>query len=131
MASSYKEEIVLLLQRVQETIQTIERRNQSIHSVQDYLLTESGMEKLDAACMLIQTIGDNIKTINAKSEGELFSQYPEIPWKRVIRMRDYISHHYDGVDADVIFETIKNNLPPLFKTIQQILADIDNKSTII
>lgn len=46
-------------------------------------------------------------------------------------MRNYISHHYDGVDADVIFETIKNNLPLLLKTIKQILADIDNKSTII
>ena len=40
------------------------------------------MEKLDAACMLIQTIGENIKTINEKTEGKLFVQYPEIPWKR-------------------------------------------------
>ncbi|WP_195373126.1 HepT-like ribonuclease domain-containing protein [Parabacteroides leei] len=120
----YKEEIVLLLRRVLQTIQTIEQRNQSIHSVQDYLLTENGMEKLDAACMLIQTIGENIKTIDERSKGKLLAQYPEIPWKRVIRMRDYISHHYDGVDADVVFETIKNNLPPLFDTVKRILADI-------
>lgn len=86
------------------------------------------MEKLDAACMLIQTIGENIKTINEKTEGKLFVQYPEITWKRVIRMRDYISHHYDGVDADVVFETIKSNLPPLQKTIERILSDIDNHS---
>ncbi|WP_229058517.1 HepT-like ribonuclease domain-containing protein [Parabacteroides leei] len=82
------------------------------------------MEKLDAACMLIQTIGENIKTIDERSKGKLLAQYPEIPWKRVIRMRDYISHHYDGVDADVVFETIKNNLPPLFDTVKRILADI-------
>lgn len=126
MASWYKEEITLLLQRVSQTIQTIERRNQSIQSVQDYLLSESGMEKLDAACMLIQTIGENIKAINEKTNGELLIQYPDIPWKRVIRMRDYISHHYDGVDADVVFETIKNNLPPLQETIKQILSDINN-----
>lgn len=82
MESWYKEEIVLLLQRVLQTIETIERRNQSIYSVQDYLLTESGMEKLDAACMLIQTIGENIKTINERTTGKLLVQYPEIPWKR-------------------------------------------------
>lgn len=98
MVYLYKEEIVLLLRRVLQTIQTIEQRNQSIHSVQDYLLTENGMEKLDAACMLIQTIGENIKTIDERSKGKLLAQYPEIPWKRVIRMRDYISHHYDGVE---------------------------------
>lgn len=82
------------------------------------------MEKLDTACMLIQTIGENIKTIDERSKGKLLAQYPEIPWKRVIRMRDYISHHYDEVDADVVFETIKNNLPPLFDTVKRILADI-------
>lgn len=120
----YKEEVILLLQRVLQTIETIERRSQSIHSVQDYLLTESGMEKLDAACMLIQTIGENIKSINEKTTGKLLVQYPEIPWKRVIRMKDYISHHYDGVDADVVFETIKSNLPPLYETIKRILSDI-------
>lgn len=124
MESWYKEEVMLLLQRVLQTIETIERRSQSIHSVQDYLLTESGMEKLDAACMLIQTIGENIKSINEKTTGKLLVQYPEIPWKRVIRMRDYISHHYDGVDADVVFETIKSNLPPLYETIKRILSDI-------
>lgn len=128
MVSWSKEEIVHLLTRVQKTIETIERRNQTIQSVHDYLLNENGMEKLDAACMLIQTIGENIKTINEKTEDKLFVQYPEIPWKRVIRMRDYISHHYDGVDADVVFETIKSNLPPLQKTIERILSDIDNHS---
>lgn len=129
MESWYKEEIILLLQRVQQTIETIERRNQSIYSVHDYLLTENGMEKLDAACMLIQTIGENIKTINEKTAGKLFVKYPEIPWKRVIRMRDYISHHYDGVDADVVFETVKNNLPPLLETIKRILSDLKSSNT--
>ena len=82
MVSWSKEEIVHLLTRVQKTIETIERRNQTIQSVHDYLLNENGMEKLDAACMLIQTIGENIKTINEKTEGKLFVQYPEIPWVR-------------------------------------------------
>lgn len=129
MESWYKEETILLLQRIQQTIETIERRNQSIYSVHDYLLTENGMEKLDAACMLIQTIGENIKTINEKTAGKLFVQYPKIPWKRVIRMRDYISHHYDGVDADVVFETVKNNLPPLLETIKRILSDLKSSNT--
>ena len=75
--------------------------------------------------MLIQTIGENIKTIDNKTKGELFIHYPQIPWKRVIGMRDYISHHYDGVDAYVVFEIIKENLPPLLKTIDQIIADIE------
>ena len=34
--------------------------------------------------------------------------------------------NYQGVDADVVFETVKNNLPPLLETIKRILSDIDN-----
>lgn len=44
-------------------------------------------------------------------------------------MRDYISHHYDGVDADVVFETVKNNLPPLLETIKRILSDLKSSNT--
>ncbi len=125
MASWREEELLFVLRKVRNTIETIERRNQSIQTVHDYLLSETGLEKLDAACMLIQTIGENIKTIDNKTKGELFIHYPQIPWKRVIGMRDYISHHYDGVDAYVVFEIIKENLPPLLKTIDQIIADIE------
>lgn len=125
MASWHKEELLFVLRKIGNTIETIEKRNQSIQTVHDYLLSETGLEKLDAACMLIQTIGENIKTIDNKTKGELFIHYPQIPWKRVIGMRDYISHHYDGVDAYVVFEIIKENLPPLLKTIHQIIADIE------
>ena len=60
------QEILQILHRVQSTIETVLRRNKPISSVNDYLLSESGMEKLDAACMLIQAIGENLKSIVAK-----------------------------------------------------------------
>lgn len=125
MEYSHKEEVLQVLHKIKETIEAIERRNKFIHSVNDYLMSETGMEKLDAACMLIQTIGENVKVIDYKTKGELLSHYPQIPWKRVMGMRDYISHHYDGVDADVVFEVIKNNLPPLLETISRIINDIE------
>lgn len=40
-------------------------------------------------------------------------------------MRDYISHHYDGVDAEVVFETIKHPLPSPLKTIKDIIIDVE------
>jgi len=42
------QEILQILHRVQSTIETVLRRNKPISSVNDYLLSESGMEKLDA-----------------------------------------------------------------------------------
>lgn len=76
MEYSHKEEILQILRKIEETIEKIERRNRSIHTVDDYLLSEAGMEKLDAACMLIQTIGENVKVVDYKTKGELLSHYP-------------------------------------------------------
>ena len=33
----------------------------------------------------------------------------EIPWSRVMGMRDHIAHGYFDIDADVVFQTIKNS----------------------
>ena len=65
------QEILQILHRVQSTIETVLRRNKPIFSVNDYLLSESGMEKLDAACMLIQTIGENLPDGFQRSEFQL------------------------------------------------------------
>ena len=119
------QEILQILHRVQSTIETVLRRNKPIFSVNDYLLSESGMEKLDAACMLIQTIGENLKSIDNKTHGTLFSKYPQIPWRNIFRMRDYISHHYDGVDAEIEFVVIIDKLPPLLVTVSQIIKEIE------
>lgn len=119
------QEILQILHRVQSTIETVLRRNKPISSVNDYLLSESGMEKLDAACMLIQAIGENLKSIDNKTHGTLFSKYPQIPWRNIFRMCDYISHHYDGVDAEIVFDVIKDKLPPLLVTVSQIIKEIE------
>ena len=62
--------------------------------------------------MLIQTIGENLKSIDNKTHGTLFSKYHNTLAK-YFRMRDYISHHYDGVDAEIVFDVIKDKLPPI------------------
>ncbi|WP_233202175.1 HepT-like ribonuclease domain-containing protein [Parabacteroides provencensis] len=40
-----------------------------------------------------------------------------------MRMRDIISHHYFEIDAEVIFESIKQDIPVLQRTIRQIISD--------
>lgn len=42
----------------------------------------------------------------------------------IIGMRDFISHHYSGVDPFLVFDTIKESLPVLHDTINQILIDL-------
>jgi uncharacterized protein with HEPN domain len=39
----------------------------------------------------------------------------------IIRFRDFISHHYDKADHEVLFDLCKNDLPDLKGKILQIL----------
>lgn len=49
--------------------------------------------------------------------------FPMTPFPNIMKLRDIISHHYDHVDHEIIFDICKNNIPALKKAIQQILKD--------
>jgi len=39
----------------------------------------------------------------------------------MIRMRNIVIHEYDGVDLEVVWDTIQEHLPKLIKTIEQLV----------
>ncbi|MBU1129145.1 MAG: DUF86 domain-containing protein, partial [Nanoarchaeota archaeon] len=48
----------------------------------------------------------------------------EVPWKKISGIRDLITHVYFGIDLDVVWNIIKNDLPKLKKQIKEILKEI-------
>ena len=52
------------------------------------------MEKLDAICMQLIAIGESVKNLDKVTAGVLLANYPEFEWKRVMGLRDILSHHY-------------------------------------
>ena len=105
------------LEQIELAIGRLQERTKNIRSVDDFLSTPGGMEKLDAACMVLIAIGESIKNLDKVSEGKLLPTYPSIPWKKVMGIRDTMAHHYFEVDADVVFEVIVKELDPLKKAI--------------
>jgi uncharacterized protein with HEPN domain len=43
----------------------------------------------------------------------LQTNYPEIEWNKIIRFRDFISHHYEMLDYEIVFEICEDYLPKL------------------
>ena len=125
---SDKAEIILgLFQQIEESILLLQQWNKDVNEVDDYLLTPEGMKNLAATCMIIEAIGESIKKIDKKTNGELLPLRTEIPWKRVMGMRDHIAHGYFDIDAEVVFQTVKNNLSPLLNAVRFFIAYIENK----
>ena len=106
------------LNNIDIAIERLQERSREIHSVNDYLTSPTGMEKLDAACMVLIAIGESVKTLDKLTEKELLPIYPSIDWKGVMGVRDIIAHHYFEIDPDAVYDIIRNDLEPLKEAIQ-------------
>ncbi|MCP4106036.1 MAG: DUF86 domain-containing protein [Desulfobacteraceae bacterium] len=52
--------------------------------------------------------------------------YPDIPWKRVVGLRNIVIHAYFNVDLDIIWQIITINLPELKMNMKPILDHFEN-----
>lgn len=112
------------LELIRDSLELIEKRCSDIYSVDDFLLSDSGMMRLDSVCMKLTAIGESIKNLDKITNKELLVKYPEIPWRNVMGIRDIIVHHYFDVDADEIFRICKEDIPQLYKVIIKIINDL-------
>ena len=69
----------------------------------------------------IMVIGEAAKRLSTELQNEI----GEIPWSAVARMRDRLIHGYDTVDLEVVWDTVRQNIPNLMKAIGERLADLD------
>lgn len=53
--------------------------------------------------------------------------YPAIPWKYMSGMRDKLIHEYFGVDTEILWTVIKEELPPLKPVIKKLINDLHIK----
>jgi len=121
----YDKYLVLnILTQIYQAAVTISKRFENIKSANDFTNSEEGMEKLDAICMQLITIGESLKNLDKITNKTLLKKYPQIEWDKIKGMRDIISHHYFDIDTEIIFDVCKNHIDNLAKTINQIIKDI-------
>ncbi len=113
-----------LLKKISQTVERILANSETITSPSFYLLTPSGMERLESTCMLLIAIGEGVKGVDKLTDKKLLSFYPEMDWKGVMGMRDIIAHHYFDLDAEIVYDVIKHDLPKLKDVLQQIVDDL-------
>ena len=117
-SSNKRYRVLTIFKQIETAIYQLTEWNEMVASTDDYYLSDSGMQKLAASCMLIEAIGESINQIDQITEGQLLSERPEIPWRDVIGMRNHIAHGYFDIDADVVLSVVKNDLAPLLKAVQ-------------
>lgn len=102
------------LNLISESIDIITKRFSEIDTPDDLVSSEYGILILDSVSMRLQVVGELLKKIH-KGNPTLLEKHPEINWRNIMRFRDIISHHYEKVDHEIIFDICQNHLPELKK----------------
>ena len=125
MFDKNKSEVIPLIDRIAEQLEIVCERCRNVQSVNDFLGSNEGMSLLDGVCMKLIAVGESIKNLDKLTDRRLLVNYPQIPWREVMGMRDIIVHHYFEIDADVIYATVRESVPELLNIINIIKKDIE------
>jgi len=118
--------ILSAFENIERALNDILEWTATIRSADDFLISSSGMVLLNAVCMKLFVVGEELKNIDKRTDKQLFPLYPTINWKEVMKMRDVIAHHYFEIDVEVVFKTLQQDVQPLMETIEQIKIDLKN-----
>lgn len=116
--------VLSALERIEEAISLVLDKTKSICSSDDFLMSPDGMFVLSGVCMQLIFIGENVKVIDNKTEHEFLKNYPEIPWIEIMGLRDIIAHEYHRIDAEEIYQVIKQDLPILLSVIRRMKTQL-------
>jgi len=75
--------------------------------------------RLDAMLYEIVVLGEAARRLSS----EIRAAYPEVPWREIIGMRSVVTHGYDQIDEDELWEVIERDLPELMEKLETILSN--------
>lgn len=72
----------------------------------------------DAVVRNLEVLGEAAKSLSE----DLRTRHDGLPWASLAGMRNRLIHDYFGVNLDIVWDVVKNDLPPLVEGLNQILA---------
>lgn len=98
-------DVSAFLQDMLEAIQEIESFTAGV----DFEAFQGNREKILAVVKLLEILGEAVKQI----PDELRDQYPHIAWSAIAGMRNILVHEYWGIDAEVVWASVLEDVPML------------------
>ena len=75
----------------------------------------------DAVIRNLEVVGEAVKNLSER----LKTHHSAIPWKRIAGMRDKMIHEYFGVNLQLVWDAIEQEVPRLQQKIAAILREWD------
>ena len=100
-----KRDVNLYLEDIQTAIRRIEEYTTPL-AFEEFV---KDTKTIDAVVRNLSVIGEAVRGIPE----EIKSAHPSVPWEEIIGMRNKVIHEYFGVDEEILWKTIKSDMPVL------------------
>jgi len=75
----------------------------------------------DAVVRRLEIIGEAAGRVSDGTRAE----HPSLPWKAMVGMRNVMIHRYDEVDFSIVWDTVRDQLPPVVETLSRVVPPDD------
>lgn len=103
-----KREVKLYITDIKDSIERIEKYTKNLGNLNEFA---KDIKTIDAVLRHFSVIGEAVKNIPE----EYKTHHPDVSWVEITGMRNKIIHEYFDIDEDILWQTIKEDIPQ-FKT---------------
>lgn len=106
--------------RIDDILEAIDRCQEYVEHMKEpeFVLDQ---RTVDAVARNLEIIGEAAN----KVPQEVIERHSMVPWSKLAEIRHVLIHEYHAVDADILYRTAINDLPPLVPMLKAVLADPD------
>ena len=96
----------------------------AITNIENFIKNVKNFDEFNSNNMVFSAVAHEMEVIGEASNNitnDFRLKNPNIPWKKMVSMRNILIHEYFGVDRKVVWDTIREDLPVLKKLILHLL----------
>ncbi|RLA86953.1 MAG: nucleotidyltransferase [Deltaproteobacteria bacterium] len=103
----------LFLEDIRESCLKIIRYTQNLN----FEAFRTDEKTLDAVIRNLTIIGEAVKHLPE----EIRKRYPGVNWRAIAGLRDIVVHEYFGIDKEILWDVVTNEVPELLRAVENIL----------
>ena len=78
-------------------------------------------DKTDAVLYGLMVVGEAVRAM----DDDFKDAHPDMPWKAIVGMRNFIVHEYKGIDYDMVWKAASEELPALHERLVEIYRSFE------